>query len=55
MIVERDALVVDLNFFGRVQIVVNNHLAAGANQGAPQFDWSEPVDVDVGNLAPFKK
>src|SRR5580692_8979755 len=55
MVVEGDALVVDLDLLTLIQVVIDDHLATGADQGAPQFHWSQPVGVDVRNLAAFEK
>ena len=47
--VKRDALVVDLDLFARLEIVVDDHLLAAADQRAAHLDRRQPVDVDVGD------
>ena len=46
-----DAAVVDLDLLARLQVVVDDHLAAAADQRAPHLDRREPVDVDVRDQA----
>ena len=45
--VHRDALVVDLDLLARLQIVVDDHLAASADQCPPHLDRRQPVHVDM--------
>src|SRR5229473_5599961 len=44
-----DALVVDLDLFVRLQIVPDQHLLLPPDQGRPDFDRGQPVDIDVRN------
>src|ERR1039458_3679610 len=53
MVVQGDALIVDLDLFALLQIVVDNHFAAGANQRAPQLYRGQPVGVDMRDRAAF--
>jgi len=55
MLVQSDPFVVDLDLLALFQIVVHNHLAAGSNHRAPQLNRSEPVGVDMRNLAALKE
>src|SRR5579871_6375942 len=55
LLIQRNSLVVDLDFFGLVEIVVNDHFAAGADQRATQLHGCEPVSVNVRHLAAFKE
>ena len=47
--VEGDALVVDLDLFARLEVVVDDHLAAAADQRAAHLHRRQPVHVDVGD------
>src|SRR5205807_2469670 len=40
--------VVDLNRIVAIQVIVDHHLAAPANQRTTDLDGREPVDVEVG-------
>src|SRR5690606_39354052 len=42
-----DALVVDLDLLARLEIVLNDHLAAAADERAPYLDLAEPVHVNT--------
>jgi hypothetical protein len=53
--VHGDALVVDLDLLARLQVVVDDHLAAAADQGAADLDRRQPVDVEVGDQAVFEE
>ena len=44
---EADALVVDLDLLGRLEIVVGDHLLAAAEQDLAHLDRREPAHVDV--------
>src|SRR5579883_796100 len=48
-VAHRDAFVVKLDLFARLQIVVDDHLSAAADQRLANFDRREPVDVEVGD------
>ena len=50
-----DTLVVHLDLLARLEIVVDDHLAARADQGAPDLQGRKPVHVDVGNRCRFEK
>ena len=45
--VERDALVVDLDLLARLEVVVDDHAFAAADQRPPHLHRREPVHVDV--------
>lgn len=53
--VQRDALVVNLDLFAGLQIVVDDHLVAAADQGAAHLDRRQPIDVDVGDQLAFEE
>src|ERR1043166_5366094 len=44
-----DALVVDANLLGRLDVVVDDHAAAAGDERAADFDGREPVEVEVGD------
>ena len=48
---EADALVVDLDLLAGLEVVVDDHLLAAADQHLPHLDRRQPVDVDVGDGA----
>jgi hypothetical protein len=40
-------LVIHLDLFGRLDVVMDDHIAAAANEGLPHLDGRKPVDVDM--------
>ena len=47
--VDRDPLVVDLDLLARLEIVIDDHLAAAADQRSPDLHRRQPIDVDMGD------
>ena len=47
--VQRDAFVINLDLFARLEIVVDHHLVGAANQRPAHFHGSQPVNVNMSN------
>ena len=53
--IQRDALVVDLDLFGRLEIVIDDHLLAAADESLAYLDGRKPIDADMGDAFAFKE
>ena len=47
IICQRDALVIDFEFFGRLQLVKRDHFFGAANQNLANLYWRQPGDVHM--------
>ena len=50
-----NALVVYFNFIARFEIIINDHLAAAADNSSADFYRRKPIDIDMSNRVAGKR